>query len=385
MTILFTTDHFLPHFNGIVSHVVMLRDELRRRGHRVIILTPKVSDKHEEDVYYLPSYPLFFRAEDAFSLPFNTKIEKELLNLPIDVVHNHLFMTGYIGKRIAHQKNIPILATYHTFFTQYIDWIFPWATRVSRPLVRKFIKKYFEDYDIVLAPSEKAKENLQNAKVSSPMLKMHNAIDLEPFYKASDKLFLDHFNLKPSFPTLIIVGILEIGKNVDLAIRATKIMQKEFPDIRLIIAGQGKLHDSFVQLVKELNLEKNVFFAGRLSRDFVASADTASDLVLFMSDTDNFPTVLIEALAAGKPIVAIRDKAVDDLVIDGQNGFIASKDPESVANLVVKLLKDKEKFQKFGKKSLELSKQFSIKNYIDQLEKLYSDLQKNKNNDKVVV
>ncbi len=375
LTILFTTDQYTPTINGIVSHIVILREELQKRGHRVIIVAPKLKkQKKEKDVYYLPAFPLKFRAKDQFTIPFDSKIEKKILSLPIDIVHNHLFLTGYFGMRIAEKKQISIIATFHTFLRQYVDWIAPWAKSITHPVANLVGRDYFKEHALILAPSLKAKEELSKMRIKTPIELLHNGIDIQLFQKASSIDFTKKFFIDTQRPLVIITGILEQGKNVALAIRSIQKLKKTVPNIQLVIIGDGKKRKSLEALIYKLGLARNVFITGFLDRKLIASANKAANVVLFTSDTDNFPTVIIEALASGKPIVAVKDKAVTELIEHNKNGFLASKNPTSIAACLEKILVDKKLTKSFGQNSFQKSKQLSITSYVDLLEKVYEQI-----------
>ena len=81
MTILFATDHYSPHVNGVVRQVMMLRQELLRRGHRVLVLTARIGEitNKEPDIFYLPSFKTYTHADDYFTMPFNKKVEEKII------------------------------------------------------------------------------------------------------------------------------------------------------------------------------------------------------------------------------------------------------------------------------------------------------------------
>lgn len=375
LTILFTTDQYTPTVNGIVSHIVILKEELQKRGHRVIIVAPKLKkQKKEKDVYYLPAFPLPIRAKDQFTIPFDSKIEKKILSLPIDIVHNHLFLTGYFGMRIAEKKQLPVIATFHTFLRQYVDWIAPWAKTITHPVANLVGRDYFKEHALILAPSLKAKAELHKMRVKTPIQLLHNGIDIALFQKAKSYDFVSKFFIDPQRPLVVITGILEQGKNVALAIRSIQKLRKTMPTIQLVIIGDGKKRKQLEQLIFKLGLARNVFITGFLDRKMIASANKAADVVLFTSDTDNFPTVVIEALASGKPLVAVKDKAVSELIEHGINGYLAAKNPTSIAASLEKIITNKKLIKKFGEKSLQKSKQLSIVSYVNTLEKIYEQM-----------
>lgn len=168
MTILFVSDHYKPTVNGIVSHILALREELQKRGHRVIILTTKQKGrKREKDVFFLPSVPFILHPTDSFALPFAPYLENKLSRLPIDIVHSHLFMTGYAGTRIARKRQIPSVVTLHTLFREYMQTLPPANKEIVTNVFTDMVaRNYLDKYDGVIAPSQKALSELKKTKNS---------------------------------------------------------------------------------------------------------------------------------------------------------------------------------------------------------------------------
>lgn len=377
MKILFVTDNYHPAVNGIVTQIELLSDELRKRGHTVYIVCPtfgKGKNPREEDVFRLPSLVFPPRPLDRLTIPYSTKLTKKFLSEEVDIVHNHLFIAGFFGEKIAKKRHIPIVATLHTPFTQYVRWSFPALMPVSWPFLKVLYRWYFRNHDVIIGPSARATDELEAAGVKPPKRIIHNGIVLSRFTTATQKMFREEYKIPENVPLAISVGRLDPGKNVDLAIRATKIALHSVPNLKLIIMGDGVLRKNLEKLVDDLEMRDSVLFTGFVSREMIASANKCADISLMPSDTDTLPTVTIEAMATGQPIVAIYDKAVLDLVKDNENGFIVKKDPEEFANAMVKLLQDEKLREKFGKDSFEKSKQFSVESTITNLVNLYEEL-----------
>lgn len=375
MTILFATDNFLPAVNGIVNQVVTIREELRKRGHRVIIVAPKYNHEPQEaDVLRLPSISFPFRPGDRITMPFVPRIEQALLKIPIDIIHSHLFLTGFLGTKIAAKKHIPKVVTLHTLANQLVSWIVPWAVRISEPLTNLVYRFYFNQYDVAIAPSAKAAEALKKAGVKTPIKIIPNGINLEIFKNTSGDKFCQKFGIDRKKYLLVIVGKLDPGKNVDLGVLAMKKVKERIPQVKLAIVGDGPCRKAIQGLIQKMNLTPDVFMTGFIDQEMVASANKAASVVLLTSDIDVLPTVAIEAVACGKPIVAIRDKSIAGIVKHKKNGLLAAKDPTAIANEITRILQNPALAKEYGFSSLEIAKKFSVQSCVDQLEVLYQGL-----------
>lgn len=376
MNILFVTDNYHPAVNGIVTQIDLLEAELERQGHKVYIVAPSTGKpfKDKENVFRLPSLVNPARPLDRFCIPKSSRLTKILIEKKIDVVHNHLFVAGFFGRGIAKKMNAPMVATLHTPFTQYVRWTVPFLLPVSWPFLVPLYKWYFSFHDMVVAPSARAGDELKDAGIKTPIKVIYNGIVLKVFSDANDKLFREKYHIEKATPMVICVGRIDPGKNVDIIIKATKIVLSEIPNLKLVIIGDGVLKKSMEELVKKEKLEGSVLFTGFLDRDMIASAYKASDLSLMASDTDVLPTVTTEAMAAGNPVVAVTDKAVLPLVENERNGFLTKKNPEDFAKYMTILLKDKPLREQYGKESIEISKGFSVEKTVNNLLQVYTEL-----------
>lgn len=382
MKILIVTDQYKPATNGIVTHLVLLREELLKRGHEVWIVAPDFGPKTEpeKNVFRMPSVKFPPRPVDRFTFPWNKKVEDQLSHLEFDVVHNHLGLLGYLGTRIAKKRNIPNIATLHTPFTQFERWSFPALLPFSGGFLNMLMRSYFKGYDLVLCPSARSADELLAAHISASVQILHNGIKLSTYEKADSDLFYKTFKVDKKRPIVSWVGRVESGKNADLAVLAHKEVIKKVPNALLVIVGGGILLEKTKALAQKEGLTDHVLFTDLQKSDMVASLNKAAKLFLFTSDTDNLPTVVIEAMACGIPIVSLKDKAVLDLVDDGSNGFFTSKDPNDIAEKVCMVLEDSKKQKELGVGSLKKAQGFSVEKYADKLLVIYKKLIDEKKN-----
>ncbi|MFA5829912.1 MAG: glycosyltransferase [Candidatus Gracilibacteria bacterium] len=377
MNILFTSDHYLPTVNGIVHQMVIIKQELEKRGHKVIVVAPKCDnyDKVEKNVIYVPSVPFFMRPQDRLSAPFNKEIDNILDNLEIDIVHSHSILIGsFIGTKTAKKKKIPNVFTLHTPFQEYTKWLFPWLAGITPPITNLILQMSLKPFDLVIAPSKKAVRHLKRAKVKAPISMIHNGIELEKIKQIPAHLFLKKYKLNPDDPLLVLVGRIDRGKNVHLAIKAMKKVIQKFPKTKLMIIGDGLQRESMDRLIKRLKLGNNVFITGFIEHDLVISANKAATLALMTSDSDTLPTVAIEAIACGKSMVAVNDEAITAIIKNGMNGILTKKKAPEIATAIIKLLKTSHIRKGYEKNSLQIAPNFSVEKYVDELEKVYSEL-----------
>ncbi|MEJ8734542.1 glycosyltransferase [Mediterraneibacter sp. ICN-202921] len=199
-----------------------------------------------------------------------------------------------------------------------------------------------------------------------PIIK--NGVDITKFYSGK----------KASTLTLINVGRFSPQKNHKLLIKCMANILKENKNIKLVLIGEGELKNEIEQLVSELKLNENVHFTGNVSN--VEEYLAAADIYVMTSDYEGLPLSVIEAMAAGLPIVTTKAGGVVNLVKDGQNGILVDVgDEEAISDAVLNLIKDSEKRQEMGEKSQELAKEYSVERMVEEYEKLYLKLRKPEN------
>jgi len=373
MNILFTADNYKPQVNGIVTYIVNLRRELEKRGHRISLATVDFKNTQAEaGVIRIPSLPNPMIKNDRIPLIWNRKTLRTLRQEKFDIVHNHLFTSAFLGLKIAKEQHIPSVVTYHTLFSDYVRRVFPPAQKAVYPAVKLLTKWYFDKFDNVIAPSQKVVNSLKEAKVKTRIYQVNNAINLKEFQRKSPSLFREKFKIPGKY--ILSVSTLDRGKNVHLAIEAMPYVLEKFPEIKLVVAGEGNERKKLLQLTKKLRLGNNILFTGFLKRAEVASAYCGTEFSLELSEVDTLPTVATEAATTGTPIIALRDDAMVDIVKDGVNGIVIEKpDPNELANAMIKLLSNPKLTGEYSKGSLEIAKDFSIEHYADKIEKIYKE------------
>jgi len=158
------TDCYYPQVNGVVISVLTLKNILEKYGHEVYIITSRDSGNTDlNNVISLPSISFFRWAEFKLALPFMAiKTQKQLYSLDFDVIHTHTeFSIGRLGKKIATQRTIPLIHTYHTQYEDYTHYIAAVGTSFLKDVVRKLSKFFLRPYSAIIVPSEKTKHPKQ--------------------------------------------------------------------------------------------------------------------------------------------------------------------------------------------------------------------------------
>jgi glycosyltransferase involved in cell wall biosynthesis len=294
-----------------------------------------------------------------------------LRNHKPDVVHTQLEFSDTLGSLAARLEHIPSVSTMH---------VIPEPSMRSREFWRHRLMWMSLKYCSrrVFAVSEGARRHyiksggLPPARVQT----LYNGIDLTHY--AVDEPNKTHIraeiNLPEGVPVLVTVAYLREPKGIQYMLEALPDVRKKFPECRYLIVGDGDFRPVLEAQTRDLGLVRNVIFTGQ--RGDIPDVLAVSDIFILPTLTEALPTVLAEAMAAQKPIIASAVGGVPEMVEDGRNGLLVPpEEPRKLANAVISLLNDPERAAVMGKAGAAIAaEKFDIDRQCRQLEACYTEL-----------
>ncbi len=166
---------------------------------------------------------------------------------------------------------------------------------------------------------------------------------------------------RPAGQSLFTVARLHSAKRVDLCIKALALLQKELPQAKLRIAGEGPERRNLEALASSLGISKSVSFLGFLTEEQLTNEYTNAYAVMYLPMREPFGLVPLEAGASGKPVIAANEGGCKETVIDGKTGFLVRPTAHDVADAASKLLADRKKAAKMGYEGRKRACQFTWK------------------------
>lgn len=373
MRIGFFTDTYTPQINGVVTSIRLFKESLEARGHDVYVFAP--TPEHPEDgdeIFRFHSVPFVFQPEMRLASPVSIEALRVLDAANLDVIHSHdPFSIGLYGLTYARRKRLPYIHTYHTLYPEYVHYV--WETRLTRRLAERLSRDFCDMCTSIVAPSTKIERHLRDWGVTVPIDVIATGVDMERFSKRDDarvEAARAAAGAMGSDRVMLYMGRLGREKNVELLIRA--LWHSRRPDTRLVIAGDGPSRMELEQLVQELGLEERVSFVGYLQREEVVAAYHAADAFAFGSTSETQGLVIGEAMAAGLPVIAAQDRAVEDFVVDRRTGLMVPGRPEDMAAAMDELASDDEMRARMGAAAHERARHFSIAHQAERLERHYT-------------
>lgn len=335
MNIALFSDTYLPDINGVATSTHILRNELKKHGHHVLVVTtmlPHDSDYVDEDEYILrlPGLDLKklygYRASNIYSF----KGMKELKEFGVDLIHIQTeFGIGIFGKIAGEILNVPVCYTYHTMWADYSHYIAPGNIKAvdhaAKKIIEKISKIYGDSCSQLIVPSSKTAMALREYGISNSISVIPTGLELEHFSRENiDEKKVEEiknsYHLHDKF-VVTFLGRIAPEKSVDLLIEAMQEIIKQNANIVLMIVGGGPQLDELKELAVSYHLEDYVIFTGAKESALVPSYYHASHLFVSASVTETQGLTFIEAMASGIPVLARYDKNLEGVVIDGRNGY----------------------------------------------------------------
>lgn len=336
---------YFPRVNGVSTSIHTFRHELQAIGHEVIVVAPdypQPSAVDEQGIVRIASRSIPLDPEDRLMR------RRALQELParlgtraFDLVHIQTpFIAHYAGLRIARELGVPCVATYHTFFEEYLYHYVPFAPRaLMRGLAREFSRRQGNQVDALVVPSRAMLSALTGYGVLSPMSILPTGIRMKELAGGDGAAFRRQHGIPADRPLLVHIGRVAFEKNIDFLLRMLQSVRARYPDVLLLIAGEGPALPHLKKIVHRLSLDTNVMFVGYLDRaSALLDCFRAGDMFVFASRTETQGLVLLEAMALGVPVVAIAEMGTIDILEAGKGALIATLEEDAFADAVCKLL-----------------------------------------------
>lgn len=428
MKIALFTDTYLPEVNGAVTSIDSHTRLLGARGHEILIICPKYRKPILHVVQHVTiqryrSFSFVSNKDTRIALPSILSVAHKLQRFGPDVVHIHTPLSiGVIGLATARMMRLPVVETYHTYipdFMQYvelhrllrlddlqsrvqnsivfermfesgafhalarleaegkgaIDEITSVArsalggvepqdrVELSTRLAWQFTRSIYNRADLVITPSRTLQHELMAHGVTSPVEHLSNGLDVALI---APKLSY------ASTGRLLHAGRLGHEKNIDVAVRAFARLNESVPGYTLDIIGDGPARQTLQRLSVALGVSDKVRMRGFMDRATLARTYREYDAFVTASTIETQGIVLLEALAAGLPVVGVEALAVPELVRNGRSGLLVRPgDEEGMAATLGRLLADEDMRARMGAAGREDVLAHALPAVVDRLESLY--------------
>ena len=307
---------------------------------------------------------LMLRRKSRASLASWRPLLDLLLTERVDILHAHKFGSNIWASVLGRIARVPVIVAH-----EHNTWSFEGDLQ-RRLLYRHVIGRLST---VVLAVSERDRQQMISVEHLPADKVVHLPNGIPPLEPGNSDV-RGELGISASAPLVVSISVLRPEKRLDVLVRAAHLVHATHPDARFLIVGDGPERNALTALVGQLALEEVVIFTGH--RSDVGDVLAASDVAASSSAVEGSPLALMEAMGAGKPVVATRVGGVPDIVRDGVEGLLVqSRDPEALAGAIVTLLRDPRLRERMSAAGRERQRtEFDIHVMVTRLEALYESL-----------
>ncbi len=370
MKIAMMTNNYKPFIGGVPISIERLTKALREQGHRVVVFAPRYSrleteQDGEEDVVRYSTLSQRFYSDTVLPNPLDPVLDETFSKEEFDVIHvHHPVLIGKVAAHLSAKYNIPLVYTYHTQYEQYLDYAGPihWLSRgaekdnllgrlrsrgsraIKQELAPWYLSGFMRRCHTVIAPTEGMKRAFElqygyTYNCQADLAVLPTGLTAESYHPDGGVAGeIRQRYSRGDMPLLVTVSRLGHEKNVPFLLRCMARLKKTLPDFRLMVIGDGPQRKEYMDLCEQLDIRQQICFLGSLPNQEIAAHMAAADCFVFASKTETQGIVILEAMAARTPVVALRASGVEDLVEDGVSGYLCPEEEDAFAEQLLRIL-----------------------------------------------
>ncbi len=330
-----------PVTNGVTRMVALYVQTLQAFGHEPTVFTlgPREFQRSDGSLVVSPGVPL--GRSGYFAAAGYRRAAQKALN-QMDILHaHHLGMGIEFARRYSER---PLVYTNHTRYDLYAEVYTPlWPPRLARETGRLLAGHLWSRRanvaDVIIAPTAEIGRTMRRFGVSRPIVVIPNGIERASFVDPPDPFNRSDFSWGSDTVVGVYCGRLAVEKNLDTLLAQFAAARKEDPRLRLLLIGDGPTREKLRIRARELGLTRFVHMTGQVAFEEVANYLAAADFFVTSSRSEVDPLTVIEAMAAGLPILAFDCGWARDTV-PPEAGLLAGPDPRGLAAGMVDLAGD---------------------------------------------
>ena len=371
MRIGMVTACYKPVINGVTRMVSLYKEHLTALGHEVTVFTLGDADPagDEPGVVRSPGVPL---GDTGYYLGFRYRQEAQARLRQMDILHcHHLMMSIELAYRYG---QCPIVYTNHTRYDLYTGAYTPLPQAAADAIMRQIWPELTDMCDVVIAPSASMQRVMETFGVRCPIEVIENGVDLELFRQPAHPLARAELGLPQTGVVFVYVGRLAEEKNVAALLRQFALVWEWSPTASLLLIGDGPQKADLQQQAGQLGIDAAVHFVGAVPYAAIPNYLAAADVFVTASVSEVHPLTVIEAMAAGLPVVAVAAPGIVETVESGSSGWLTQRPEGGLAVAMVGMLHDDARRQQMGAQAQAASQRFDIRRTVQRTLELYEEM-----------
>ena len=387
MHIGFYTNAYSPTISGVVRSVSSFRKALTELGHNVFVFSPQTDDFEDDEpfIFRYPSFDLPQFPDLPFVIPISSSIDHILPSLKMDIIHSHHpVLLGQTAANNSTKFNLPLVFTFHSRYWEYSRYAGTFGQDFVKDQIDNILCDYLQKCHHVITPSDSLRQTLYSEYgVKGQITTIPTGIDaalfenLNRLKERQKRKWIDEI-------VLISAGRLAIEKNWETLIEAAAIVMLKYPNVRLVLLGDGSEGKKLRKKAKHLGIGGRVEMPGGIDLDQVGHYLVAADVFCFASVAEAQGLVTLEAMAAGLPVAAVDGSGTRDVLEDGVQGFLTVNDAEALGKGIEKLVADQELRLKMGAAAKMRAREFDIVNQAKKILEVYGQAQESSRQGKLI-
>jgi len=385
MRIAFVSDAYIPVPTGTAVSVEILKRSLEKMGHVVYVFAPEYKTWKDQDRYVI-RLPAIFRKSPKYApwvWPTVSVNREQIKKLHLDIVHSHYFFDLFpFAIRLARAVDVPLIHTFYKIFPEFARNNPPLFMSSQRAAENSILKTcdYAKSCDQIIALSVASKKYFSDLSISTPIKVLPVGIFVRDFSSLPAETIKAKYKIPLKRKLLLYVGRVDENDNIKFLLHSFKKVWKAVDDVHLMIVGGGPRLKDFRRAIVDQPYHKYVTLTGTMTKAQVNKVFGAADIFVYPARLDPEPLVILESLASGTPVVAVKGFGAQDFVEKNQDGLISDFTIEDFSDKIIELLRRDKMRLDFSMKARFNAGKFKTSNLTGDLLDLYHETIENHSN-----
>jgi glycosyltransferase involved in cell wall biosynthesis len=378
---LFVSDVYFPRVNGVSTSIRSFRQDLARLGLESTLVAPQYQSPdvaQAENVLRVPARSVPRDPEDRImQWSALRRCLDAIAPASYNLVHIQTpFLAHYAGLALARRRGVPVIATCHTYFEDYLHHYLPLLPRVASSwLARSVMTSQLNAVDVVVSPSDQVRQRLLEYGVQRPIHVIPTGMTEDRFTPGDGQRFRALQGIGAQQPVLLNVGRVAFEKNLSFLLRMFVEVHRRQSDALLVIAGEGPARSALMTEAQSLGLGNSVRFIGNLDRDTqLNDCYAAADLFVFASRTETQGLVLLEAMAQGRAVVSTACLGTRSVLTSESGATVVDEHEGDFASAVIAILRAPSGTRDRGDKGRRWAMRWSSRSMALRMSELYHEV-----------